>query len=60
MTLKNINGKLVQVHNADYSYDESENQAGISHCSTCGKVTAHPIDDAIEVTVGNPCSGVAA
>ena len=40
------------MHNANYCYNESENQSVISHCSICGKITEHPIDEAIQASKG--------
>jgi len=48
---------FTQTHDNRYSYNEDENQAGITHCSKCGKITNHPIEEAIEAKVGDRCRG---
>ncbi len=56
MTMKFVDGHYVQVHDRDYAYNEDENQAGIRHCSHCGKTSDHPIEEAIQVKVGEVCT----
>ena len=44
---------MIHKHNGNDSYNEDENQAGIRHCSVCGKITDHPIEEAIQAEIGS-------